>query len=151
MSEGLVESVVRIRCASPADAEHCRAVLRSAGLTPEDSLTWLVVRQANPDAVNALLVEGGALGRVVIREQIGKLVGWLLDRQGDLAGRSRNVKSLVERVLADAGLKDRYAPRDEAALLAEAGALYEQLMASGAAMVSWDEFAQRFLKPRPAG
>jgi hypothetical protein len=151
MSEGRVESIVRIRCASPADAEGCRALLRSAGLAPEDSLTWLVVREADPDAVNALLVEGGALGRVVIREQIGKLVGWLLDRQGDLAGRSRNVKSLVERVVADAGLKDRYAPRDEATLLAEAAALYEQLMATGAAMVTWDEFTRRFLEPRPAG
>ena len=148
MSEHLVESVVRIRCASPADAERCRALLSGAGLAPEDSLTWLVVRQANPDAVNALLVEGGALGRVVVREQIGKLVGWLIDRQGDLAGRSRNVKSLVERVVADAGLKDRYAPREEAILLAEAAALHEQLMATGAAMVTWDAFVARFLEPR---
>ena len=106
------------------------------------------MRQANPDAVNALLVEGGALGRVVVREQIGKLVGWLIDRQGDLAGRSRNVKSLVERVVADAGLKDRYAPREEAILLAEAAALHEQLMATGAAMVTWDAFVARFLEPR---
>jgi hypothetical protein len=149
MSEVTVESVVRIRCPSPADAERCRTLLRGAGLAPEDSLTWLVVRQANPDAVNAVLVEGGALGRVVIREQIGKLVGWLIDRQGDLAGRARNVKSLVERVVADAGLKERYAPRDDAALLAEAGALYEQLVANGAAMVSWDEFVERFLQRRP--
>jgi hypothetical protein len=148
MSEALVESVVRIRCASPADAERCRTLLRGAGLVPEDSLTWLVVRHANPDAVNAVLVEGGALGRVVVREQIGKLVGWLLDRQGDLAGRSRNVKSLVDRVVADAGLKDRYAPRDDGALIAEAGVLYERLMASGAAMVTWEEFVERFLEPR---
>ncbi|HET7754945.1 MAG TPA: hypothetical protein VFK85_13635 [Anaeromyxobacteraceae bacterium] len=151
MSEDVVESVVRIRYANPADAERCRAMLRDAGLEPEDSLTWLVVRQANPDAVNAVLVGGGALGRVVVREQIGKLVGWLIDRQGDLAGRSRNVKSLVERVVSDAGLKDRYEPRDEATLLAEAEDLHEQLMASGAAMVTWDAFVARFLRPRGPG
>lgn len=148
MSERVVEAVVRIRCPSPADAERCRAVLRGAGYAPEDSLTWLVVRNAHPDAVNAALVEGGALGRVVIREQIGKLVGWLLDRQGDLAGRSRNVKSLVERVVGDAGLKERYVPREEAALLVAAGEVYERLMATGASMLTWDEFVERFLLQR---
>lgn len=151
MSEPAVESVVRIRCASPADAERCRAVLRDAGLAPEDSLTWLVVRGADPDAVNAALVEGGAHGRVVIRESIGKLVGWLLDRQGDLGGRERNVRSLVERVVSDAGLKDRYAPRDDATLLAQAAAIYEQLMANGAEMVTWREFVERFLVLRSPG
>lgn len=148
MSERVVEAVVRIRCPSPADAERCRAVLRGAGYAPEDSLTWLVVRNAHPDDVNAALVEGGALGRVVVREQIGKLVGWLLDRQGDLAGRSRNVKSLVERVVGDAGLKERYAPREEEALLAAAGEVYERLMATGASMLTWDEFVERFLVER---
>lgn len=148
MSERVVEAVVRIRCPSPADAERCRAVLRGAGYAPEDSLTWLVVRNAHPDAVNAALVEGGALGRVVIREQIGKLVGWLLDRQGDLAGRSRNVKSLVERVVGDAGLKERYVPREEEVLLAAAGEVYERLMATGASMLTWDEFVERFLLQR---
>jgi hypothetical protein len=148
MSEGVIEAVVRIRCPTPADAERCRAALRGAGYTPEDSLTWLVVRNANPDAVNATLVVGGALGRVVVREQIGKLVGWILDRQGDLGGRARNVKSLVERVVGDAGLKERFAPREEEALLAEAGEVYERLMATGAAMLTWDEFVDRFLQPR---
>jgi hypothetical protein len=148
MSEGVTEAVVRIRFPTPADAERCRAALRAAGYTPEDSLTWLVVRNADPDAVNAALVEGGALGRVVIREQIGKLVGWILDRQGDLAGRARNVKSLVERVVGDAGLKDRYAPRDDEALLASAGEVHERLMATGAAMLTWGEFVERFLQRR---
>jgi hypothetical protein len=151
MSETRIESVVRIRCANPADAERCKALLRDAGHPPEESLTWLVVRGANPDAVNAVLVAGGALGRVVVREAIGKLVGWLVDRQGELAGRGRNVKSLVERVIADAGLKERYAPRDEAELLAAAQDLYEQLLATGAAMVTWDAFVERFLVARQPG
>src|ERR1700694_5171654 len=111
------EPVVRIRCPPPADgggwpgvlsAARCRGILSAAGLAPESSLTWLVVRDAHPDAVNRLLVEGGALGRTVVRESIGKLIGWLLDRQGELAGRARNVKSLVERTLSDSGCAGRY-------------------------------------------
>src|SRR5690349_2307261 len=112
----LVEPVVRIRCASSDDEARCRRVLAAAGLQPENSLTWLVVRSADPDAVNELLVGGGAQGRVVVREQIGKLLGWLIDRQGELEGRARNVKALVERVIGDGGLTQRYLPKDDPAL-----------------------------------
>jgi hypothetical protein len=137
--------VVRIRCPSPADEARCRRILGAAGLAPETSLTWLVVRDAHPDAVNRLLVEGGALGRTVVRESIGKLIGWLIDRQGALEGRARNVRSLVERTLADGGYAGRYtAAREDAALVAAAGALHRQLMSEGAPFLSWERFLELF-------
>lgn len=142
------EPVVRIRCPSPEDAARCRRILAAAGLAPEESLTWLVVRDAEPDAVNALLVAGGALGRTAVRQAIGKLVGWLIDRQGALEGRERNVKSLVERALADGGLAQRYAPRPDEALRAAAEALYRSLMAEGAPMLAWDRFVELFCVER---
>lgn len=145
-----IEPLVRVRCASPEDEARCRGLLGAAGYAPESSLTWVVVRDASPDDVNRLLVAGGALGRVVVREHIGKLIGWLIDRQGALDGRARNVKSLVERVLAAGGLAQRYAPKDDAALVGAARALYERLMAEGAPFVSWQEFVDLFCDRLPA-
>ena len=145
------EPVVRIRTPTPDDGARCRRILQAAGLAPEESLTWLVVRDRDPDEVNALLVAGGALGRVVAREAIAKLVGWLIDRQGALTGRERNVKALVERVLSDAGLAQRYAPKPEPELLAPACALYEHLMAEGAPFLPWERFLEMFcVERRPA-
>jgi hypothetical protein len=149
MPEALIEPVVRIRVASPEDEARCRRILSAAGLAPESSLTWLVVRAADPDAVNEKLVAGGALGRTVVREKIGTLLGWLIDREGELEGRSRNVKSLVERVIGDGGLTQRYLPRDEPALLAAAQELYAQLMAEGAPFLAWGDFVRRFCQPHP--
>jgi hypothetical protein len=143
------EPIVRIRCANPEDEARCRRALTAAGLAPEASLTWLVVRQADPDEVNRLLVAAGALGRVTIRESIGKLIGWLIDREGALEGRARNVKSLVERVLADGGLASRYAPRPEQELVPAAQRLYQRLMAEGAPFVSWEQFLELFVTHRP--
>jgi hypothetical protein len=139
-----VEPVVRIRCAGPEDEARCRRALDAAGLAPQQSLSWLVVRDAHPDDVNEVVIAAGARGRVVVRERIGQLVGWLLDREGNLAGRERNVRSLVERILADGGLATRYAPRDDAALLAAAAALYARLVAEAAPFVSWDAFVDAF-------
>ena len=147
MEPGRREPLVRIRCPSPEDEARCRRLLEAAGLAPESSLTWLVVRDASPDEVNRLLVAGGALGRVVVREQIGKLIGWLIDRQGAIEGRSRNVKSLVERVLASGGLSQRHAPKPEPDLLAAARQLYERIVAEGAPFVAWDEFVGLFCDP----
>jgi hypothetical protein len=120
----------------------------AAGSSPETSLTWLVVRDADPDEVNRLLVRAGALGRVVVREAIGKLIGWLIDRQGALAGRGRNVKSLVERVLSDGGVAGRYAPRSEEECLASAQALHARIMAEGAPFLSWGDFLSLFARAR---
>ena len=143
-----LEPVVRIHCRSPDDEARCRRILAARGLTPEMVLTWLVVRDANPDAVNEALVEGGAHSRVAARERIGQLLGWLIDRQGDVAGRARNLRSLVERVLGDAGLGTRYAPRDDRALVASAQALFEDLLASGGGFVSWERFLALFCDER---
>ena len=145
------EPVVRIRCANPDDELRCRRALESAGLAPEGSLTWLLVRDAAPDEVNRLLVAAGALGRVRVREAIGKLVGWLIDHQGALSGRSRNVKNLVERVLSDGGLAARYVPRAEPELLDAAQRLYEHMMAEGAPLLAWDRFLELFCEPASAG
>ncbi len=147
MRPGQREPLVRIRCASPEDEARCRRLLDTAGHPAESSLTWLVVRDADPDEVNRLLVIGGALGRVAVREQIGKLIGWIIDRQGDLEGRSRNVKSLVERVLAGGGLAQRYAPKPEPALLAAARELHDRIMAEGAPFVAWGDFVALFCEP----
>jgi hypothetical protein len=143
-----VEPVVRIRCPSPEDASRCRAILTAAGLAPEDSLSWLVVREASPDAVNDLLVAGGALGRTVAREQLGKLLGYLVDRQGDLAGRGPNLAQIVRRALAEAGLAARYAPRGEPELLAAAAGLHEHLLATAGGFVPWERFVRDFCAPR---
>jgi hypothetical protein len=139
--------VVRIRGAD-GDEARVRAALARAGLEAEPSLTWLVVRDASPDAVNEALAAGGAASRVAIRERIGKLVGWVLDRRGDFTGRAVNLRTLVVRVLEDGGLAARYAPRDEAALLAGAVALHAHLMATGAGFVSWERFLELFCAPR---
>jgi hypothetical protein len=145
------EPVVRIHFADAADEARCRRALERLGLVVEAQLipmAGLAVRDASPDEVNEALVAGGARGRTVARERIGQLVGWLIDREGDLEGRVRNVRSLVERVLSDSGLKERWAPRDDAALLAAARALHERIQAEGAPFVSWDAFVDAFCVAR---
>ncbi len=143
----LEEPVVRIRCA-PGDVARAEAALEKWGLAAERSPTGLLVRDADPDAVNEALAAGGAVSRVVVRERIGKLVGWLIDREGRLDGRGVNVRALVSRVLEEGGLAGRYAPKPEGALLAAALASYGELMATGAARVSWASFVERFCDAR---
>ncbi len=144
-----VEAVVRIRCPPEAEA-RCTAALARAGFAPERSLTWLVVRDASPDAVNDALAAGGAEPRTAVRVRIGQLLGWLLDRRGALQGRGANLTALVSRVLEEGGLAARYRPRPEAALLASAADVYEHLLATGAGFVSWDRFVEAFCEERPA-
>jgi len=143
----LREPLVRIRCFSPEDASRCRSILAAAGLAPEDSLQWLLVRDQSPDEVNEILVSGGALGRTAAREHLGKLIGYLIDRQGDLSGRGPNLAQLVRRALADTGLAARYAPRPEAELVASARALHEELVDTAGGFVSWERYAGAFLAP----
>ncbi len=143
----MVEPLVRIRCPSPEEEARARSVLEAAGWRPERSLTWLVVHEADPDAVNEALVRGGAVARVAAREQLGKLLAWLLDRQGDLAGREVNVRNLCARVLSEAGLTSRHALREEAALVEAARVLFQQLLATGAGFVSWERFLSLFCRP----
>jgi hypothetical protein len=140
------EPVVRIRC-TPEEEGRVHAALARAGLAAERSLTWLVVRDADPDAVNEALAAGGAEPRVAVRVRIGQLVGWLIDRQGDLTGRAKNVQALVSRVIEEGGLAARHRPKPPDALLAGAAALYEHLMASGAAFVPWERFLALFCDP----
>lgn len=135
----LVEPVVRIRC-DPEDEARCRAVLARAGFEGARSLTWLVVRDASPDAVNEALAAGGAAGRAAVRVRIGQLLGWLVDKQGRVEGRGGNLTALVSRVIDEGGLAARYRPRPEPALLEAGAALYEHLMATGAGFVAWDRF-----------
>jgi hypothetical protein len=144
---GPKEPVVRIRC-TPEEEPRVQAALARAGLAAERSLTWLVVRDADPDAVNEALAAGGADPRVAVRVRIGQLVGWLLDRQGQLEGRGANVQALVSRVLEEGGLAARYAPKPAPALLEGARALHEQLMATGAGLVTWERFLALFCDPR---
>ncbi|BDG10441.1 hypothetical protein [Anaeromyxobacter paludicola] len=138
------EPLVRIRCKTPEEEARCVAALTRAGYAPRSALTWLVVPDAHPDRVNEALVAGGAHARVAAREQIGRLIGYLLDRQGDLAGRAANVKNLCERVLSEAGLADRYALRPEPELLAGAAALHAELVATAGGFVSWERFLELF-------
>jgi len=142
------EPVVRIRCTAPEDAARCRAILAGAGLSLEESLTFLVVREADPDRVNDLLVAGGAHGRAVAREQVGRLLAWLLDHGADLAGRGPTLLMLVKRALSEAGLSDRYAPRPEPELLTAAAALHEELLATAGGFIPWEAFTAAFCTPR---
>jgi hypothetical protein len=147
----MVEPVVRIRCPSPEDAALARSLLAAGGLAAEEQLTWLLVREADPDAVNDLLVAGGALSRTAAREQIGKLLGYLIDRQGDLAGRGANLQQLVQRTLAEAGLGARYTPRDEGELLQAGVAAWERLLSTGAERLPWEGFVAAFCRARSPG
>ncbi|HET7825281.1 MAG TPA: hypothetical protein VFK90_08105 [Anaeromyxobacter sp.] len=141
------EPAVRIRC-EPEDEARCRAALARAGFEAERSLQWLVVRDAPPDEVNEALVAGGALPRVAVRARIGQLIGWLIDREGNVANRGVNVAALVSRALEDGGLAARYRPRKEPELLRAAAALYEHLLATGAGFFSWDRFVDEFCEER---
>ncbi len=143
------EPVVRIRC-GPTEEARCRAALARAGFEAERSLTWLVVRDASPDAVNEALAAGGAGARVAVRVRIGQLVGWLIDREGRIEGRGANLTALVSRAIDEGGLASRYRPRPEAALVGAARETYEHLMATGAALVSWDRFVEAFCEERGA-
>jgi hypothetical protein len=139
--------VVRIRCPAEHEARTSQ-VLARAGFQAERSLTWLVVRDADPDAVNLALAAGGAVPRAAVRERIGQLVGWLIDRQGALDGRAANVEALAKKVLDDAGMAAVLRPRSPEALLAAARELHEELMASGAGFVSWERFAGAFCEAK---
>jgi hypothetical protein len=138
------EPIVRIRCRTPEEEARCRTILETAGFQPEMSLTWLVVRDAHPDIVNEVLVKGGAFARVAAREQIARLVAYLIDRQGKLDDRAMNIKNLAGRVLEEAGLTQRYTLRTDAEMVASAKDLYERLMATAAGFIPWEDFIQLF-------
>jgi hypothetical protein len=142
------EPLVRIRC-PPEEEARCLAALSRGGFTGERVLTWVVVRNAPVDEVNEALVSGGAAVRVAARERIGQLVGWLLDRAGKLDGKAVNVEALVSRAIDDAGLGARYRPRSGQELLAAAREEHERLLDSGAAMLRWDDFVDRFCAAKP--
>ncbi len=148
VSTTLVEPVVRIRCPIEEEA-RTRAALARKGFEPERSLTWLVVREADPDAVNEALAAGGAATRVAVRERLGALLGWLLDHGGRVEGHQAALERLVRKVLEEGGLTGRYAPRDEAALGRAAAALHERLLATGAALVPWGDFVEACCERRP--
>lgn len=150
MSPPLLEPVVRIRC-TPEQEPLARAALAAAGLEAERSLTWLVVRAADPDAVNEALAAGGAAVRVAVRERVGALLGWLLDHGGRVEGHEAALERQVARVLEEGGLTARYAPRDVAALRAAASALHERLLATGAALVPWGDFVEACCQARDPG
>ena len=147
---GKVEPVVRIRCPSPEDEALCRAILERAGLAPERQLTWLVVREAHPDAVNEALAAGGAAGRAVAREQVGKVVGFVLDHGPDLAGRGASLAATVARGLAAPGLERRWAPRPVGVLVRGAAELHAYLVETAGGFVSWERFLELFCRPAPA-
>jgi hypothetical protein len=144
--EPIREPLVRIHFPSPEDEIRCRAVLVKAGLAPEAQLTWIAVRDEDPDRVNDLLVEGGALGRVVVREQIGKLIGFVIDHGPALEGRAGSLRANVTRILSTAGLSSRWAPRPESEMGAAGSALHEYLMATRGGFVSWERFTGLFCR-----
>jgi hypothetical protein len=141
------EPIVRIRCPAPEDEVRCRALLSKAGLVPESQLTWLAVRDADPDQVNDLLVAGGAVGRVAAREQIGKLIGFVIDHGPLLAPRAGSLRATVTRVITTSGLSARWVPRPEEEMGQAGAALHEYLMESGGGFVSWERFTGLFCRP----
>jgi len=147
VTEPIVEPIVRIRC-PPEQELRTRNALELAGLNAERSLTWLVVRDADPDRVDEALAESGALVRVAVRERIGALLGWLVDHGGAVAGREAALTRLVERVVADGGLERRYAARPVEGLCVASAGLHERLLATGAARLPWPEFVAACLVRR---
>ena len=141
-----IEPVVRIRSPGPEDEARCRSLLVKAGLAPESQLTWLAVRDADPDRVNDLLVEGGAVGRVAAREQIGKLIGFVIDHGPVLDARAGSLRATVARVLSSAGLTERWSPRPEAEMGAAGAAIHEYLMETRGGFVSWERFTGLFCR-----
>ncbi len=141
------EPIVRIRCPAPEDEVRCRALLSKAGLVPESQLTWLAVRDADPDQVNDLLVAGGAVGRVAAREQIGKLIGFVIDHGPALDPRAGSLRATVTRVITTSGLSARWAPRPEEEMGQAGAALHGYLMESGGGFVSWERFTGLFCRP----
>jgi len=150
VSRPCLEPVVRIRC-TPEQEPRTRSALGAAGLAAERSLTWLQVRDADPDAVNEALAAGGAPTRVAVRERLGVLLGWLLDHAGQVDGHEAALERQVARVLEEGGLSTRYAPRDPAALRAAGGALHERLLSTGAGFVPWSDFLEACCLPRVNG
>lgn len=144
-----IEPVVRIRCSVEEEA-RTRGALTKRGFEPERSLTWLVVRDADPDLVNEALAAGGAAARVAVRERLGALLGWLLDHGGQVGGHEAALERLVQKVLEEGGLTARYAPRDATALRQAAAALHERLLATGAALVPWGDFVEACCERRPS-
>ena len=144
------EPVVRIRCPSPEDEARCRTVLQKAGLVPETQLTWLAVRDADPDRVNDLLVEGGAAGRVAAREQVGKLIGFVIDHGPSLDARAGSLRATVTRILSTAGLTARWSPRPEEEMGGAGAALHEYLMETRGGFVSWERFTGLFCRAADA-
>jgi len=144
--EPIREPLVRIHSPSPEDEVRCRAVLVKAGLAPEAQLTWIVVRGEDPDHVNDLLVEGGALGRVVVREQIGKLIGFVIDHGPALDGRAGSLRANVTRVLSTGGLSGQWSARPEGEMGGAGAALHEYLMATRGGFVSWERFTALFCR-----
>ena len=144
------EPVVRIRCPSPEDEARCRSVLQKAGLVPETQLTWLAVRDADPDRVNDLLVDGGAAGRVAAREQVGKLIGFVIDHGPALDARAGSLRATVTRILTTAGLTARWSPRPEEEMGAAGAALHEYLMETRGGFVSWERFTGLFCRAADA-
>jgi hypothetical protein len=138
------EPIVRLRCRTPEEEARCRGILSAAGYEPETALTWLFVRDASPDAVNETLVAGGAFARVAVREQIARLVAYLIDRQGRLEDRGMNLRNLAGRVLEEGGLTGRWGLKDDGSLVSAAQALYEHLMATAASFVTWERFLELF-------
>ncbi len=146
----LPEPVVRIRC-TPEEEARTRAALEQAGLAAERSLLHLVVRDRDPDQVNEALAAGGAPARVLVRERLGALIGWLVDHGGEVAGREAALERLARRVLDEGGLSGRYALREGPALAAAAAALHEHLMATGGGLVTWRAFVEGWCVPRDTG
>ncbi len=140
------EPIVRIRCPSPEDEVRCRTLLAKAGLVPESQLTWLAVRDADPDRVNDLLVAGGAVGRVAAREQIGKLIGFVIDHGPLLDARAGSLRATVARVIGTAGLGARWTPRNEEEMGRAGAELHEYLMESRGGFVSWERFTALFCR-----
>lgn len=142
--------MVRIRC-TPEQEGRTRSALGARQFEAERSLTWLVVRNADPDAVNEALAAGGAPTRVAVRERVGALLGWILDHAGRVEGREAALERQVARVLEEGGLATRYAPRDAASLRSAAAVLHERLLSTGAGFVPWEDFIEACCQVRLRG
>jgi hypothetical protein len=82
----------------------------------------------------------------VVREQLGKLVGFVLDHGPELGARAGSLRANVARLLSTAGLASRWTPVPEGEVAAAGAALHGYLMETRGGFVSWERFTRLFCR-----
>ena len=115
--------------------------------------SWLAKKAANAGRAAPAVGDvsanpvGRAAGRVAAREQVGKLIGGVIDHGPSRDGRAGSLRATVPRILSTAGLTARWSPRPEEEMGGSGAALHEYLMETRGGFVSWERFTGLFCRP----